>query len=113
MSLTKVLKWLSLVTSFLVVGCATTRPHPASGPRAYWSNVRVQTHIKDDVRFPGRPERWILGTVVNPTDEAVVIDCEDSRTIVAPHTEQDILTFPADKCDLQNDITYPNVTGNE
>jgi len=104
------MKFRALVFAlFLAAGCATTRPHLGPGPKAYWANVQVQRHINAAALGGIKVTVWILATVVNPTNEAVVIDCNSSLTTVPPHTEQDILTFPREKCDLRNDTLYPSI----
>jgi hypothetical protein len=104
----KLISSIAFAAMLATAGCATTRPHLATGPRAYWANVREQRTIHSDPTLGVVVKVWILATAVNPTEFPVVIDCRRSRTIVPPHSEQDILAFPKDKCDLQNDITYPN-----
>lgn len=85
-----------LLGLLLLCGCANAIPTFGKGP-AHWGQV---------IRGPS------FGTadVINPTNEPVVVDCDDMRVRIPPHTTSTVLIpyLPGYRCDLQNDDTYQN-----
>jgi len=86
---------MALVYAYVICGCSSVRPTSVPVGPAHWSNVR-----EDWVH------RRVSATAVNSSTVPVVIDCSDARVILPPRSEEDVLVFDGQNCDLQPEETY-------